>query len=56
MKTNAPKQITWWIALVVGIVGVIGNLVTIPVVSSISFWLVVGAWVLLVLATFVKGL
>ena len=56
MKPNAPKQITWWIALVVGVVGVIANLVTIPVLSGFAFWLVVIAWVLLVLATFVKGL
>jgi uncharacterized membrane protein len=56
MKLNAPKQITWWIALVVGVVGVIGNLVAIPVVSTIAFWLVVIALALLLLATAVKDL
>ena len=56
MKLNAPKQITWWIALVVGVVGIIASLVTIPVLSGFAFWLVVVAFVLLLLATFIPGL
>ena len=26
MQLNAPKQITWWIALVVGVIGLLGEL------------------------------
>ncbi len=56
MKLSAPQKVTWWIALVVGLIGIIAHLVTIPVVSGLSFWLVAVAFVLLVLATYLKGL
>jgi nicotinamide riboside transporter PnuC len=56
MKLSAPKQITWWIALVVGVVGVLAFLTPIPVLSGFAFWLVVVAFVLLILATLLKGL
>jgi hypothetical protein len=56
VKLSAPKQVTWWIALVVGVVGVLAHLVTIPVLSGFAFWLVVVAFALLVVATFIKDL
>jgi heme/copper-type cytochrome/quinol oxidase subunit 1 len=56
MKLSAPKKVTWWVALVIGVVGVLAHLVTIPVLSGIAFWLVVVAFVLLIVATFVPGL
>ncbi len=56
MRLNAPKQITWWIALIIGAIGIIGRFVIIPVISPYAFWLVVVAFLLLFLGTFVKGL
>jgi hypothetical protein len=56
MKLNAPKKITWWISLILAVVGLIGNLVAIPVVSGIDFWLVLVAAGLLLLATYFPGL
>jgi hypothetical protein len=56
MQTNAPKQVTWIIALIIGAVGVIASLVTIPVLSGIAFWLVVLALVILLVATVVSDL
>lgn len=56
MKLNAPKVITWWIAVIVGVLGIVAFFVTIPVLSVYAFWLVVVGFVLLVLGTFVKGL
>lgn len=56
MKLNAPKVIVWVIALVLGVLGIIAALVTIPVLSSVSFWLVAIAWLLLILATYLKGM
>ena len=56
MKLSAPKQVTWIIAVVAGALGFIGTYVAIPVVSGIAFWLIFGAFVLLALATFLKGL
>ena len=56
MKPRAPKSITWWIALIIGVVGVVAHLVTIPFLSGYAFWLEVVAFVLLILATALKGL
>ena len=56
MKLNAPKQATWIVAVVAGVLGFIGTYIEIPVVSGIAFWLIFGAFVLLALATYLKGL
>ncbi len=56
MELSAPKQVTWWVAVVVGVVGILANFVTIPFLSDYAFWLVVIGFVLLVLATFLKDL
>ena len=56
MKLNAPREVTWWIALIVGVVGIIGSFVTLPVISTIAFWLVVAALALMLVATALKGL
>jgi hypothetical protein len=56
MKLNAPKQITWIVALVLGVLGLIGALIAIPFLTTYAFWLVFIAWALLVLATYLEGL
>jgi heme/copper-type cytochrome/quinol oxidase subunit 1 len=56
MRFSAPKQITWWIAVVVGVLGILATLVAIPVLSGFAFWLVVIGFALLAVATVVEGL
>jgi len=58
MKLSAPKNITWWIAVVVGVLGILGSFTNIPFVSDSnnSFWFVAVGFVLLALATLLKGL
>jgi hypothetical protein len=56
MKLSAPQQATWWVAVVLGVLGILANLVIIPVLSGFAFWLVVIALVLLVLATYLPNL
>ena len=56
MNLSAPKQITWWIAIILGVLGIVGTFVSIPFVSAYTFFLVAAAFVLLALATFLKGL
>lgn len=56
MKLNAPKQITFLIAVIVGVVGIIGSFISIPVISGIAFWLLAGGFVLLALSCVLKGL
>ena len=58
MKLSAPKHVTWWIALIAGGLGVVEHygVVHLPLIGPYSTFLVVGAWALLILATFLKGL
>lgn len=57
MKLSAPKQITWIVALILGIVGILATLVALPVITpALGFWLVVLGWVLLLIATVLSGL
>jgi len=56
MKLNAPKVVTWWIAVVLAVLGFLGTLTTIPIATAYAFWFVLVAAVLLLLATALKGL
>jgi hypothetical protein len=56
MKLSSPKRTTWWVALVLGAVGLLASVVSIPVLSGLAFWLVLAGLVLLLVATAVKGL
>ncbi len=56
MKLNAPKQITFWIAVVLAVLGVIASLVTIPVLSGLAVWLVVIGFVILALGNLLEGI
>lgn len=57
MKLSAPRQITWIIALVLGVVGILANLASIPAITpELGFWLVVAGWALLLIATITRGL
>ncbi len=55
MNLSAPKESTWWIAVIVAAVGVLATFTTIPVLTGIAFWLIVLGVVLLALGTFLKG-
>ncbi len=55
MKLNAPKKVTWWVAVVLGVLGIIASFVSIPFVSGFAFWFVAVAFILLALATYLKG-
>ena len=56
MNLSAPKKVTWVIAVVIGALGVLGNFVQIPVISDLSFVLVLIGFVLLAIATLLNGL
>ena len=53
---SAPKNITWWIALVLAVLGIIFNFVEFQPLSQFSFWFVVASAVLLLIATRFKGI
>jgi len=58
MKLTAPKQTTWWIAAIAGILGTLVQfqIIPIPQLYSAAGWLVVFAFFLLVLGTIFKQL
>jgi len=55
MKLTPPKQGTWWISLLLGILGLVITFTT-GSLSVYGLWLVVLGWLLLVLGTLLKGL
>ena len=56
MKLTPPKVITFWVAVILGVLGFLGTFMTIPFVSANSFWFVFIGWLLLVLGLLIKGL
>jgi hypothetical protein len=56
MKLTPPKVITWWIAVILGVLGILGHFTNIPYATANGFWFVSVAFVLLALATYFKGL
>jgi hypothetical protein len=53
---SAPKNITWWIALILAVLGVIGKFVNVQFLSEFSFWLILASAVLLLIATRFRAL
>lgn len=56
MTLSAPKVITFWIAMILVLVGVLASQGFIAELAINSFWLVVAGFVLLALANLVRGL
>ena len=56
MKLSPPKQITWFVALALAVLALLGQTGTIAGLSQYSFWLALIAAALLLLATITKGL
>ena len=56
MKLSAPKQITWFIALALAVLALLGETSVIAALAPYSFWFALIGAALLLLATIVKGL
>ena len=60
MRLNAPRKTTWWIALVVGVVGIVLHLISLPMLAvvpfGLGFWLVAVAFVILLVSTVMAGI
>jgi hypothetical protein len=56
LKLSAPKNVTWVIAVIVGMLGFLSNFVAIPVIGGFGFWLLFIGFALLAVATYIKGL
>lgn len=58
LKLSAPKNITWIIAVILGVLGILATLgiLNIAPLVGYSFWLVAAGFVILALATALKDL
>jgi hypothetical protein len=58
MKLSAPRHVTWWIALIAGGLGALQQyrVIHLPVVGHFASLMILGAWALLILGTFLRGL
>ena len=55
MKLSEPKIITFWIAVVFAVLGVLGFL-AVAALEPFAFWLVLVGFIILALGNMVKGL
>lgn len=56
LHLSAPKEITFWIAVVLALLGVLAAQGVIAGLAAYAFWLVVAGFILLALANLVKDL
>lgn len=54
MKPSAPKKLIWIIALVLGILGIVGHFAQVQYLTQYNFELLIGGFVLLALGTTLK--
>lgn len=56
MKLSAPKQITWTVAVVLGVLGILGNFGIIAALAAYSMWMLTIGFVLLAIGTLFNGI
>jgi len=56
MIFRAPKKVTWYVALVLGIIALIASLFTIPALTNLAPWIAIIGLALMLVATVVEGL
>ncbi len=56
MRLSAPKVVTWWIAVILGILALLGSQGIIAGLNQYAFWFAIAGLALLALATLIKDL
>lgn len=56
MALSAPTRPVWTIALILGVLGFLGKLAVIPMITVNAFWLLAAGFVVLAISTVYKGL
>ena len=56
MRLSPPQKITWFIALALAVLALVGQMGVVAQLAEFAFWLALAAAGLLLLATIVKGL
>jgi hypothetical protein len=55
MRLTPPKNITFWVAVILVVLGVIGKLTTVPILTPYSWWFVFIGFIVLMLGNLVRG-
>ena len=55
MALSAPTRPVWIIAIIFGVLGVLGKFVAIPFLTANAFWLLAVGFVVLAISTALKG-
>jgi hypothetical protein len=55
MKLSPPKQVTFWVAVVVAVLGILGKLVDLPILTDYNFWVLLLGFVILALGNLLEG-
>lgn len=56
IHTNAPHSTTLIISVIVFVLGILGAIVIIPVLSALSFWLALVGYLILLAGCLMKGM
>lgn len=60
MKTNAPKAVTWWIGVILIVLGLLGRVIdfkdALDFINVYSFWATFAGGVVLALGSLIKGM
>lgn len=56
MKTTAPKEITFWIAVAIAVLALLSEVGTLTILPIAAFWLLFIGFVVLALGVLVKNL
>jgi hypothetical protein len=56
MKLTPPKTITFWIGVVLGLLGLLGGAGLVAALAGYAFWLAFGGFAVLALGLLVKGM
>ena len=54
MKPSAPSKLVWILALLLGILGIIGHFATIDFLTTYNYWFLFAGFILLALGTTFK--
>ena len=55
MPLSAPTRPVWIIAIILGVLGLLGKFVAIPFVTANAFWLLAAGFVVLAIGTALEG-
>lgn len=56
MQLSPPTKVTFWASIVLVVLGVLGKLVSLTLISAFSFWLVLAGFILLAAGNLLRGM